>query len=131
MRNKDREDFMLKGTLSELDWEPKTEEQIRVELFKGTDPDKMMDAYEEQMGIKPKTVAKQNLVYKFVYLSPCSNDEDGALLQKFYNNPDQYIVLNRADYWTPKGEIKIFIEYHEDLDVRKKKEQQAQQAEEE
>ena len=116
---------MLRGNLSELEWQPRTEEQVRAELFKGKDPEKIVDAYEVQLGLKPKEIEKKNLLYKNVFLSPCTNDEDGELLAKFYNNPEQYHLLNRSDYWTPRGELKIFLEYHEDMDVKRRKEQQS------
>ena len=118
----EREDFMLKGNLSELDWKPRSDEEISAELFKGQDPEKMIDAYEEQLGIKAKEAPKLNLRYKNVYLSPCTNDEDAQLLVDFYNNPEQYHLLNRGEYWTPRGELKIFLEYQEDMDVRRKNE---------
>lgn len=121
-----REDFMLQGHSSELSWSPRSEEEINKNLFGGSDPDKMMDAYEEQLGIKVKAVAKKNTMYKHVYLSPCSGSDepnnDAVLLNQFYNNPDQYQVISRSDNWTPKGELKIFIEYLEDMDIRAEKE---------
>ena len=116
------EDFVLKGTISELDWKERDEEQITKELFKGSDPDKMIDAYEEQLGIKTHEPTKKNTRYKHVMLSPSTNEDDDVLLDKFFNSPDQYQVLNRADYWTNRGELKIFIEYLEDMDVRREKE---------
>ena len=116
------EDFVLKGTISELDWKERDEEQITKELFQGSDPDKMIDAYEEQLGIKTHEPAKKNTRYKHVMLSPSTNEDDDVLLDKFFNSPDQYQVLNRADYWTNRGELKIFIEYLEDMDVRREKE---------
>jgi len=119
---KDRENFMLGGKLSELDWEPKTEEQVSQELFKGLDPDKIVDAFEEQTGLKTKTVEIPNQIYKFVYLSPCTDEDDGELLKKLYNNPKQYQICQRQDNWTPRGELKIFIEYLENIDVRLEKE---------
>ena len=119
---KQREDFMLKGNLTNLEWEPKDEAQITKDLFKGTDPEKLMDAYEEQLGLKQKNTTPSSAVYKCVALSPCTSDEDAALLQKFYNTPEQYSVLNRSDFWTARGELKIFLEYTENLDVRKQKE---------
>jgi hypothetical protein len=118
------ESFMLKGNLSDIAWAPRSEEEVRKDLFKGTDPEKIIDAYEEQLGLKIKEEPKANTLYKSVFLSPCTIDQDQELLSKFYNNPDQYQVLNRSDYWTPRGELKIFLEYMENLDVKKEKEQQ-------
>lgn len=129
-RTSEREDFMLKGNLSELEWTPRTEDQISQDLFKGTNPDKLIDAYEEQLGLKNKPQEKANTAYKCVFLSPCSEPADADLLQKFYNCPDQYQVMNRSDYWTPRGELKIFLEYQENLDVKKKKDQMAANTEE-
>jgi hypothetical protein len=117
-----REEFMLAGKLSELDWEPKSEEQISQALFRGTDPDKMVDAFEKQLGLDIKDNTPKNQVYKCVDLRPF-NDEDRELLQKFYNNPAQYQLIKRTDNWTPKGDLIIFLEYIEDLDVKADKEQ--------
>jgi hypothetical protein len=120
---KRREDFMLSGELSELDWVPKTEEQISKDLFKFSDPDKMIDAFEKQLGIKVANTEIKNQIYKCVALSPSTEDEDRLLLQKFYNSPEQYQVINRSDNWTNRGELKIFLEYFENLDVRNDKDQ--------
>jgi hypothetical protein len=120
---KKRENFMLSGKLSELDWVPKSEEEIRKDLFKGSDPEKMMDAFERQMGISVKNTEPTNQVYKCVDLRPF-DDGDRELLQKFYNTPEQYQVIRRSDNWTPKGELIIFLEYFENLDVKLDKEQE-------
>ena len=119
---KKREDFMLGGRLSELEWEPKTEEQISRDLFKGEDPNKIVDAFEKQMGISVKEQKPVSQVYKNVFLSPGTDESDAALLCDFYNNPEQYHVINRSDNWTNRGELKIFLEYFENLDARKDKE---------
>ena len=121
---KKREEFMLGGTLSELEWEPRSEEQISRDLFKGLDPDKMIDAFEKQKGITIKDVTPRKEIYKCVFLSPCTDDDDQLLLQKFYNNPEQYRVINRSDNWTARGELKIFLEYFENLEARENREQQ-------
>jgi hypothetical protein len=121
---KKREDFMLSGSLSEMAWEPRTEAQISRDLFKGTDPEKIVDAFESQTGLLVKNIIPTNQVYKNVFLSPCTDEEDAQLLCKFYNNPEQYQVINRSDNWTPRGELKIFLEYFENLDVRINKEQE-------
>lgn len=116
---------MLKGKLSELDWVPKSEEQISRDLFSGTDPEKIMDSFEEQMGITVKETAPTTQVYKCMDLRPF-DDEDRALLQKFYNTPDQYQIIRRSDNWTQKGDLVIFLEYFENLDVKLEKEQEKQ-----
>ena len=114
---RDNEDFMLGGNLSEIPWKARTEKQITRDLFKNVNPDDLIDAYEKQLGIstKDKTPTKTQL-YKCVFLSPCTSDEDRVLLQKFYNSPEKYQVLNRNDNWTPRGELNIFLEYLEYLD---------------
>ena len=122
---KNRENFMLSGKLSELAWEPKSEEQITKDLFKGSDPDKMIDAFEKQQGISVKDTEVRNTVYKCIDLSPCTNEDDKALLEKFYNNPAQYQIAHRSDNWTQRGELKIFLEYYEDVDIRIAKEEES------
>ena len=119
---KERESFMLEGHLSELTWEPKSEEQVRKDLFKGSDPDKMVDSFEQQLGLDIKNTTPRNQIYKCVFLSPCTSEEDQLLLQKFYNNTDQYVVAHRSDNWTQQGTLKIFLEYYEDLDIKQAKE---------
>ena len=121
---KKREDFMLGGKLSELEWVPKTEAQISKDLFKGSNPEDIMDAFEKQMGLVVKDTTPKNQVYKCMDLRPF-NDEDRLLLQKFYNTPDQYQIIRRAENWTPRGELIIFLEYYEDMDVKLDKERQA------
>jgi len=121
---KKREDFMLGGKLSELEWAPKTEAQVSKDLFKGTDPDALIDAFEKQMGLEVKNTDPKNQVYKCMDLRPF-NDEDRILLQKFYNTPDQYQIIRRAENWTPKGDLIIFLEYYEDMDVKLEKEKQS------
>ena len=122
---KNRENLMLYGKLSELDWTPKSEEQISKDLFKGSDPDKMIDAFEESIGITVKDHSPQNQVYKCVDLRPF-DDEDRKLLQDFYNNPEQYQVIRRSDNWTQRGDLVIFLEYFENIDVKLDKEQDKQ-----
>ena len=48
---KDRENLMLSGHLSEIPWEPKSEQDVQRDLFKGSDPNKIIDAFERQNGI--------------------------------------------------------------------------------
>jgi hypothetical protein len=120
---KDRESFMLEGKLSELDWIPKSEEQISKDLFQGSDPEKVMDAFEEQLGLTVKETAPKKQVYKCMDLRPF-DDEDRLLLQKFYNNPEQYEVIRRSENWTQRGELIIFLEYFENLDVKLDKERE-------
>jgi hypothetical protein len=115
---KNREDFMLQGTLSEVPWEPKSEEQIQKDLFKSSDPDKILDAFETQLGIKSNNVPIPNEIYKCIFLKPCSDDEHAQLLQDLYNNSRRYRVLNRSDNWTHKGDLVMFVEYVENLDVK-------------
>jgi|GEM_PF-6850261 len=125
---KDREAFVLGGKLSELDWEPKTEAQISKDLFKGTDPEKMVDSFEEQLGLKHKKFDLPKQVYKCMPLKPF-DDEDRTLLQKFYNNPEQYQVIHRSDNWNMKGELTIFLEYFENMDFKEKQEAKLPQPE--
>ena len=120
---KKREDFMLGGKLSELDWVPKSEEQVSKDLFKGGDPEKMIDAFEKQMGISVKETTPKNQVYKCMDIRPF-DEEDRLVLQKFYNNPEQYQIIRRSENWTPRGDLIIFLEYYEDLDVKLDKEKQ-------
>lgn len=120
-QTKNREEFMLAGKLSELDWVPKTEEEISKDLFKGTDPEKIIDAFEEQIGLNVKDTTPKNQVYKCMDLRPF-DDEDRMLLQKFYNNPEQYQIIRRSENWTQRGELVIFLEYFEDLDSKLQKE---------
>ena len=116
---------MLGGKLSELAWEPKTEEQISRDLFKGTDPEKIVDAFEEQMGLKVRNIEAPKQVYKCVHLRPF-DDEDRDLLQKFYNSPERFHVVHRSDNWNMKGELTIFLEYFENMDVKQKEDKTAQ-----
>jgi hypothetical protein len=121
---KQRENFMLTGSLSELEWKPRTEAEVVRDLFKGTDPEKMIDAYETQLGIRQHQVAEEKTqVYKCVFLKPCADDEDRTLLQEFYNNTKRYQVINRNDNWTQRGDLVIFLEYFENMDEREEQPQ--------
>ena len=117
---KTREDFIF-GELSELPLEPKSENEPR-SLFKDFDPDKMIDAYEHQLGIKRNAPALPKVRYKHIMLSPGTSDEDGAILSQLMNDPELYQVINRTQYWTPRGELKLFIEYSENLDLKTERE---------
>ena len=119
---KDREDFIFKGSLSELPLDPKTEEQIETSLFKNFKPKEMIDAYERQLGITVSEPSMPKLRYKHIMLSPGVDEEEGALLDKLMNDPELYQIVNRDKYWTPRGELKIWIEYTENLDVKKERE---------
>ena len=113
---KDREDFMLAGKLSELDWVPKSEAEIAKDLFKGIDPEKQIDAFEKQLGISLPDAPAGKQIYKCVDLRPF-DDSDRELLQKFYNNPEKYQVIHRSDNWTHRGDLVIFLEYFENMDA--------------
>ena len=119
---KDRDDFIFKETLSELPLEPKTEEDIKKQLFKGFDPDKVIDEYEAQLGVKAAPIPTPNIKYKHIMLSPAIDDNDSECLTKLMNDPELYQIINRDRYWTPRGELKIWIEYTENLDVKKQRE---------
>jgi hypothetical protein len=120
---KARENFMLDGKLSELVWTPKTEVEMSKQLFHGSNPEDMMDRFEAMQGITTKkdSVSKINNRYKCVFLRP-NNDEDRALQEQFYNNPERYQVVNRSDNWTHSGDLVIFLEYFENMDVRAEQE---------
>ena len=116
---KNRENFMLTGSLSELDWKPRTEAEVVKDLFKGSNPEQLVDAFETQLGLKKHKVEEEKTqVYKCVFLKPCADDEDRVLLQDFYNNTKRYQVINRSDNWTQRGDLVIFLEYFENLDER-------------
>jgi hypothetical protein len=119
---KEREDFMFAETLSELPLVPRTTEQITHELFKGSDPEKVIDAYEQQMGIKSNGPVRLNTRYRNIMLSPGVDEDEAKLLNDLYNDTELYQIVNRTAYWTPRGEIKLFMEYMENMDVKAERE---------
>ncbi|CAK0773804.1 hypothetical protein CCP3SC5AM1_880014 [Gammaproteobacteria bacterium] len=130
MKLKDRKDFIFSETLSELPLVPKTEEQSRKDLFKGFDPEKIMDAYEEQLGIKVKAPDMPRLRYRHIMLSPGVEEDDSQLFDQLMNDNELYQIINRTSYWTPRGEFKLFLEYTENLDVKKDREKQKEKTNE-
>ena len=118
----EREGFIFRETLSELPLEPKDEAQIQKSLFKDFDAEKMMNAYESQLGIKPKEEAAPKIRYCSIQLSPGVDDEDQKLLSDLMNDPELYQIVNRSSYWTPRGEYKLFMEYTENLDIKASRE---------
>ena len=127
---KEREDFIFSETLSELPLNPRTEEQVRKDLFKEFDPEKMVDSFENQLGIKVKTPELPKLRYKNIMLSPGTDEDDSALLNELMNDHELYQIVNRSHYWTPRGEFKLFIEYTENLDIKKEREKQKEKTNE-
>lgn len=115
---KDRESFVFNDSLSELPFEPRSEEEIRKSLFNGSDPEKLVDAYEEQLGIKVPSTPTPKIKVNNVMLSPGVDDDDSVLLNQLYNDPELYQILEKSNYWTPRGEYKIFVIYTENLDVK-------------
>ena len=115
---KDRESFVFSDSLSELPFEPRSEEQIRKQLFHGSDPEKLVDAYEEQLGIRAPETPMPKMKVSNIMLSPGTDDDDSTLLNQLYNDTELYQVIEKSAYWTPRGEYKIFVIYSENLDVK-------------
>jgi hypothetical protein len=123
---KNREQFSFKESLSEMALEPKTEAELHKAIFGVEDAEKyaerMVDSYEEQLGIKVKETPLPKLKVRHIMLSPGTDDDDSALLDGLYNDPELYQVLEKTAYWTQRGEYKLFIQYTENMDVRKSRE---------
>ena len=119
---KERDDFIFNEVLSELPLELKGEDQIESALFKEFKPKEMIDAYERQLGISQPDAPATKLRYKHIMLSPGVDELDAELLDKLMNDSELYQIVNRTQYWTPRGELKIFIEYTENLDLKKARE---------
>ena len=85
----------------------------------------MLDAFEKAQGLEKSAPEQPKLRYKHIMLSPGVDDEDSKLLDDLMNDPELYQIVNRTQTWTVRGEFKIFIEYTENLDVKKKREKQA------
>lgn len=115
---KDRESFVFSDSLSELPFEPRSEEEVRKQLFHGQDPEKMVDAYEEQLGIRAPEAPMPKMKVSNIMLSPGTDEDDAALLNQLYNDVELYQILEKSPYWTPRGEYKIFVIYSENLDVK-------------
>lgn len=109
---------MFNDSLSDLPFEPRTEEEIRSQLFHGSDPEKLVDAYEEQLGIKTASAPTPRFKMNNVMLSPGADDDDSVLLNQLYNDQELYQIVEKSNYWTPRGEYKIFVIYSENLDVK-------------
>ncbi len=129
MKVTDRTDFVF-SDISDLPLDPRSEEQVSKDLFKGFDPEKVVDAYEQQLGIKTIDMPIPNLRYKHIMLSPGTNDDDDELLDQLMNDAELYHITNRLNNWTPRGELKVFIEYTENLDVKKKRQEKEKQTNE-
>ena len=118
------EQFAFSDTIKDLDWKVSTddEDKVRKELFgENFDPDKLIDKFEEQTGIKSASTKPANVVYKSVMLSPGDDNDDAALLYQLMNDKELYPMLQEKSNWTPKGEYKMFIIYGENQDVKTKR----------
>ena len=118
----ERTQYVFQQELSEIDFVPRTEEEIEKSLFKTFNPEQLVDAYEKSMGLEKPSAEQPKLRYKHIMLSPGVDDEDSQLLDTLMNDPELYQIVNRTQTWTVRGEFKIFIEYTENLDVKKKRE---------
>lgn len=123
----DLEQFAFSDTLKDVEWKPRgTEEETRRELFgENFDPEKVIDKYEETVGIKSPNEKKFNVLYKSVMLSPGDDEDDRQLLFDLMNDKELYPHLKEESNWTPRGEYKMFIIYAEDQDVKKKRQAEA------
>ena len=127
------EHFAFGGVITDLELRPSLTDEtaIRDELFGDKfDPEKMIDAYEQQHGIKPIAEQKPNqILYKSIMLSPGSDDDDGKLLFQLMNDKQLYPMLKEDHYWTPRGEYKMFVIYGEDQKVKELRASEAALAE--
>jgi hypothetical protein len=114
---KERESFVFQNALSDIPFEVRSEEEISKALFKGSDPEKMIDAWEAAHGIPVKETPLPKLKVKNVMLSPGVDDEDADALNKLYNDHELYQIIEKSANWTPRGEYKIFVIYTENQDV--------------
>ncbi|NBQ67426.1 MAG: hypothetical protein EBU46_00800 [Nitrosomonadaceae bacterium] len=126
--------FVFSQPLSDVNWEPPSsdEEAIKQKIFGGMDPDKMVDAYEQQLGIKTKPNAEApKLLWKTIMLSPGTDNEDSEHYCNLMNDIELYPERRETSTWTQRGEYKIFVIYAEDQRVkeaRMKKQQMAVEA---
>jgi len=84
---------------------------IRAEVTnKEFDPNKVIDAYEQSRGIKPRpTVDKNNFEFKSIVLDP-EQDKDRDMLDMLLND-DKYVISLYKDNWTHHGSYRVFIIY--------------------
>lgn len=115
------EDFVINESVSDLPLKPKASRDLENELFSDKRITKVLDAYEETIGIKNKLPKKTNIVYKNILLSPGYDEEDKALFNELLNDIDLYRIVKMTDNWTARGDYRVFIVYTEDLDVKQQR----------
>lgn len=122
------EQFAFADTIKDLELKPSLtdEADVRKELFgESFDPEKMIDQYEAQLGIKKQSDAKPGKVlFKTIMLTPGDDDDDSKLLFQLMNDKELFPHLKEDHYWTPRGEYKMFVIYGEDQDVKLRREQE-------
>ena len=119
---KEREDFIFNPTLSDIALDPKSDDDLSKEIFKTFKQEDIIDAYEKSMGIKQRTYDIPKTRYKHIMLSPGTSEDDSELLDQLKNDPELFQIIGEKSTWTVRGEYKIFIEYLENLDVKKARE---------
>lgn len=128
------EQFAFADTIKDLDLKPSSsdEDQVRKELFgEHFDPEKMIDQYEQQLGIKKPSDSKiGKVLFKSIMLTPGDDDDDNKLLFQLMNDKELYPHLKEDHYWTPRGEYKMFVIYGEDQDVKQRRDQERNLAKE-
>ena len=119
------EQFAFADTIKDLELKPSLtdESEVRKELFgEHFDPEKMIDQFEQQLGIKRPSDSKiGKVLFKSIMLTPGEDNDDNKLLFSLMNDKELYPHLKEDHYWTPRGEYKMFVIYGEDQDVKERR----------
>lgn len=119
------EQFAFADTIKDLELKPSLTDEtaVRKELFgENFDPEKMVDEFEQQLGIKkPQEANIGKVLFKTIMLTPGDDDDDSKLLFQLMNDKELFPHLKEDHYWTARGEYKMFVIYGEDQDVKQRR----------
>lgn len=121
------EDFILGDSVSDIPRRLRKEKDLESDLFKNTGQgvdyiNNQLDAFEQQVGIKNKSPKSPNIQWKNILLSPGADVEDSVLLNTLLNDSELYSIRAVDKSWTAKGEIKFFVIFGENLDIKEERE---------
>lgn len=110
------QDFLTFSSVSDIRANTSPQDRnLGEELYKKNWQAQQIDAFEKNLGIRPK-VAKANLKYKSRVFSP-DFEKDALLLTELMNHP-KYTIMYWKDNWTVEGLYKVFAIYSENMDYK-------------
>lgn len=105
------------GEVTDMKIERLNERDLEVEMFGKKTQKEIIDAFEENHGIKPAIRNKKKNFINKVQIFDISIPEDKKLFEFLQNSP-RYYVTHFKDNFNVKGEYRVVCYYIEDLDSK-------------